>query len=168
VSHVRIALKSHPERVYSFIGECATCTGKFNPIEGRTFVTNIFDYIGKKIRDLRTSYAEGEGLSQEALAKALNVATNTISRWETATYHPSLDDLDRLARFFGVSILHFFPPEQIDTVKNDNVMALLRVAQDLDPGDLEELRRYAEWRRARGLYESKSRPRSGRKRKEPK
>lgn len=128
-------------------------------------MSNIFNYIGDKIRDLRTNYAEGEGLSQEALAKALNVATNTISRWETATYHPSLDDLDRLARFFGVSILRFFPPEQTDTLADDNVMALLRAAQDLDPSDLEELRRYAEWRRARSFYQNKSRPRSGRTRK---
>jgi transcriptional regulator with XRE-family HTH domain len=128
-------------------------------------VSDIFDYIGSKIRDLRTNYAEGEGLSQEALAKKLGVATNTISRWETATYHPSLDDLDRLARFFGVSILRFFPPEQADTSTNDNVMALLRAAQELDPDDLEELRRYAEWRRARSLYQNRSRPRPGRTRK---
>jgi len=41
--------------------------------------------------------------------KRINRGINTISRWETATYHPSLEDLDQLARFFGVTILEFFP-----------------------------------------------------------
>lgn len=125
----------------------------------------LFQYVGNRIRDLRKSYAEGESISQEALAKALGVAANTVSRWETATYQPSLDDLDKLARFFGVSILQFFPPDQTTTVANDNVMALLRAAKELDPADVEELRRYAEWRRARSLYNNKTRPQAGRKRK---
>lgn len=129
-------------------------------------MSNLFEYIGETIRALRKQAAEGEGLSQEALAKAVQVAPNTVSRWETATYHPDLDDLDRLARFFNVSILHFFPPEQTDKIKNENVLALLRVAKDLDPYDLEELKRYAEWRRARSFYQNKARPTTGRKRKD--
>jgi transcriptional regulator with XRE-family HTH domain len=124
---------------------------------------NLFEHVGQRIRDLRLSYGEGQGLSQEALAKALNVAANTISRWETATYRPSLEDLEKLARFFGVSILEFFPPEEIPA--NDQIAALLRAAQQLRPEDVEELRRYAEFRRARGLFGGQGRPRAGRKRK---
>jgi transcriptional regulator with XRE-family HTH domain len=125
---------------------------------------NLFDYVGQRIRDLRLNYGDGQGLSQEALAKALGIAANTISRWETATYRPSLEDLDKLARFFGVSILQFFPPEEAPA--NDQITALLRTARQLKPEDLEELRRYAEFRRARGLYGDQERPRAGRKRKE--
>lgn len=124
---------------------------------------NLFEHVGQRIRDLRLNYGDGQGLSQEALAKALGVATNTISRWETATYRPSLEDLDQLARFFGVSILEFFPPEETPT--NEPMTALLRAARQLKPEDLEELRRYAEFRRARGLYGDQERPRAGRKRK---
>jgi len=124
---------------------------------------NLFEYVGQRIRDLRSSYGSGQGLSQEALARALDVAANTVSRWETATYRPSLEDLDQLARFFGVSILDFFPPDEV--AGNDQMAALLRTAKQLKPDDLEELRRYAEFRRARGLYASQERPSAGRKRK---
>lgn len=121
---------------------------------------NLFEYISARIRDLRLSYG-GEGISQEALAKGLGVATNTVSRWETNTYHPSLDDLEKLARFFGKSILEFFPaePDQVD----DKMAALLRAAKQLPPEDIDELRRYAEFRKARSLYKGGERPRAGRK-----
>jgi transcriptional regulator with XRE-family HTH domain len=122
----------------------------------------IIEYVGKRIRELRMSYGR-VGISQESLAKALEVSTNTISRWETATYRPNLEDLDSLARFFGVSILEFFPPEE--TAANDQLADLLRTAKQLDPDDLEELQIYAEFRRARGLLANKKRPRAGRKRK---
>lgn len=119
---------------------------------------DLFEDIGKRIRDLRLTYGK-EGLSQEALAKALKVTPNTISRWETATYHPSVEDLDKLARFFGVSILAFFPPSQ-DVAKDERIAALLRAAKQLPEEDIEELRRYAEFRRARSLYvKAKSQPR---------
>lgn len=123
---------------------------------------NLFEYIAARIRDLRTGYGE-EGISQEALATKLGVATNTVSRWETATYRPSLEDLDKLARFFGKSILEFFPaePERSD----DKVAALLRAARQLPSEDVEELRRYAEFRRARSMYASGEKPRAGRKKK---
>ena len=40
---------------------------------------------------------------------------------------------------------------------------LLRTARQLHPEDMEELIKYAEFRRARRIYKDKSRPRSGRK-----
>jgi transcriptional regulator with XRE-family HTH domain len=123
---------------------------------------DLFEYVGQRIRELRTSYGDGE-ISQEALAKALNVAPNTISRWETATNRPDLADLEKLSRFFGVSILAFFPRE--DAPRKEEVSALLRAAEQLDERDIEELRRYAEFRRARSLYAGGQKPRPGRKRK---
>ena len=109
---------------------------------------NLFSYVGNRIKELRTQYGK-EGMSQESLAAELGVATNTISRWETATYHPNLEDLEKLARFFGKSILEFFP--QQEAPKDERVSALLRAAKDLHPNDLDELQRYAEFRRARSL-----------------
>ena len=124
---------------------------------------NLFEYVATRIKDLRTSFG-GEGLSQEALAKEVGVATNTVSRWETGTYRPSLEDLEKLARFFGKSILEFFPAET--ERQDDRVTALLRAAKQLPPEDLDELRRYAEFRRARRLYDGGQKPRAGRKKKE--
>ncbi|MBD2166417.1 helix-turn-helix transcriptional regulator [Calothrix membranacea FACHB-236] len=129
---------------------------------------SVIEYIGGRIRDLRTSYGGGEGLSQEALAKAMGTAANTISRWETATYRPSIEDLERLARFFGVSILDFFPPKETqaeETPVNDQLTALLRAAKQLPPEDIEELRKYAEFRKARSFHKQGDKPKPGRKRK---
>lgn len=123
----------------------------------------LIEYIGERIRYLRTSYG-GKGLSQEALAKEVGTTANTISRWETATYRPAIEDLERLARFFGVSILTFFPPEEAPL--NEEITALLRVVKQLPPEDLAELRTYAEFRKARSLYQPKGdKSKSGRKRK---
>ena len=124
---------------------------------------DLLDHVAAKIKDLRVSYNSGEGLSQEALAVRLKVAPNTISRWETGTYRPSLKDLERISRFFGVSMMSFFPPEMVDEDEDENLKALLRTARQLHPADLEELRKYAEFRRARGIYQGKSRPKAGRK-----
>jgi len=124
---------------------------------------SLGEYVGRRIRGFRTDYRNGEGLSQEALAKALETTANTISRWETATYRPTIEDLERLARFFGVSILEFFPPEE--TPADDQIVALLRAAKQLSPDDLEELRKYAEFRKARSLHKQVDKPKPGRKRK---
>jgi transcriptional regulator with XRE-family HTH domain len=124
---------------------------------------DLLDHVAARIKDLRVSYNSGEGLSQEALAAHLKIAPNTISRWETGTYRPSLKDLERISRFFGVSMMSFFPEEMVDDDQDENLKALLRTARQLHPADLEELRKYAEFRRARGIYQGKSRPKPGRK-----
>ena len=124
---------------------------------------DLLDHIAARLRDLRVSYNSGEGLSQDALAAHLKVAPNTISRWETGTYRPSLKDLERISRFFGVSMMSFFPEDLVDADEDENLKALLRTARQLHPADLEELRKYAEFRRARGIYQGKARPRPGRK-----
>ncbi len=124
--------------------------------------TKVVSYVGERIRQLRTEYDHGKGLSQEALARELDVTANTISRWETATYKPDLGDLERLAHFFGVSILHFFRSEE--PAKDEQMKALLRTAKDLPLNEIEELRRYVEFRKARFLYSGHdgARPRPGR------
>ena len=124
---------------------------------------DLLDHIAARIRDLRITYNNGEGLSQESLAKHLKVSTNTISRWETGTYRPSVKDLERITRFFSVSINSFFPSEMLDAEEDESLKALLRTARQLHPADLEELRKYAEFRRARSIYEGKARPKPGRK-----
>ena len=109
----------------------------------------LIRYVGERIRQLRNSYGGGTGISQESLAKSLRMAANTVSRWETGTYKPSLEDLDKLSRFFGVSILEFFPQESEPT--EPKVTALLRAARDLPEDDIDELQKYAEFRRARAM-----------------
>ena len=79
---------------------------------------DLLDHVAARIRDLRVNYNNGEGLSQESLATHLKVAPNTISRWETGTYRPGLKDMERLSRFFGVSIISGGMNAIIETPKN--------------------------------------------------
>jgi transcriptional regulator with XRE-family HTH domain len=105
---------------------------------------NIYKAIGAKIRQLRMSYG-GRGISQEALATAVGTTPNTISRWETATYKPSISDLERLARFFHVPISVYFPRMEPDA----RVQALLSATGDLSEEELEDVTGYAMYRKGR-------------------
>src|SRR5437870_7136151 len=109
-------------------------------------MADIYDEIGSKIRELRTTL-KGKGISQEELARAVKTKANTVSRWETATYKPSISDLETLARFFGVPITVFFPQAQ-PKARQSRASALLSATADLDDDDLEEVALYARFRRA--------------------
>jgi transcriptional regulator with XRE-family HTH domain len=93
---------------------------------------------------LRTTI-RGQGISQEELAQAVETTANTVSRWETATYKPSISDLRKLARFFGTPITAFFPQPEPKSRMN----ALLSATADLDDENLEEVTLYAQFRRTR-------------------
>ena len=105
---------------------------------------DIYEQVGTQIRELRTTL-KGHGISQEELAQAVNTTANTISRWETATYKPSISDLERLARFFVVPITVFFP----QVAPRSRTRALLSATADLDDENLEEVTLYALFRRTR-------------------
>jgi transcriptional regulator with XRE-family HTH domain len=115
---------------------------------------DLYRYIGNKIRELRLQYG-GKGISQEALAKEMNTTANTISRWETAAYKPSVDDLHKLATFFGVSISTFFAD-----IANARLQALLSATGDLKDDEIDELTEYARFRKARrALKEARAKKR---------
>jgi transcriptional regulator with XRE-family HTH domain len=105
---------------------------------------DIYEQVGKQIRELRTTL-RSRGISQEELAQAVKTTANTISRWETAIYKPSISDLEKLAQFFGVPITVFFPQAEPKSRTN----ALLTATADLDDVDLEEVMLYAQFRKAR-------------------
>ena len=54
------------------------------------------------------------GLSQEALAKALQVSRQTVSSIETSKYNPSLDLAFAISNFFEKSIEEIFMHERSD------------------------------------------------------
>ena len=94
-----------------------------------------------EIRSIRERY----GLTQAEIARLLRLGSNTISRWETATYKPSISDLEKRARFFSVPITAFFPEPNPKSRPN----ALLSATADLDNADLDEVRLYALFRKSR-------------------
>lgn len=124
-------------------------------------MADVYEFIGRKIRELRLSYA-GTGLSQEELAEKIHTTANTISRWETATYKISTKDLHGLARFFGVNISVFFPQ-----MESPRLQALMSAMGDLADEDIDELTRYAQFRKARQLLNAAKQGQKKRKRKTP-
>lgn len=115
---------------------------------------SIYKHIGEKVRELRTRHA----MSQENLAAVMNVSSNTISRWETGTYKTTPEDLDKIARFFQVSITIFFPQIEADSGR---VQALTSATGGLNESDFEEVLRYAEFRKARRALENAKAPKRG-------
>ena len=109
---------------------------------------NLYEQIGHKIRQLRGN------LSQEALAAKLGVAANTVSRWETGTYKPTPEDLDKLARHFSVPITIFFPELQ---AQDPRIAALTSATGGLNKKDFEEVVRFAEFCKARRILDAAKR-----------
>src|SRR5207249_11344823 len=105
---------------------------------------DIYEQIGKQIRELRSTL-RGQGISQEDLAQEVETTANTVSRWETASYRPSISDLEKLARFFGTPITAFFPQPE----PKPRTTALLSATADLDDENLEEVTLYARFRKTR-------------------
>ena len=73
--------------------------------------------MGKEIRRLRTD----RGLTQEALAEALAVSPQTVSKWECGNSMPDVQLLPEIAVFFGISIDQLFamtPEQQLERIEN--------------------------------------------------
>ena len=63
----------------------------------------------------------------------------------SATYKPSISELERMAKVFGVPISVFFPEIQPD----EHVRALLSATGDLGADELRDVTEYALYRKAR-------------------
>lgn len=59
--------------------------------------------FGQRLRQLR----EAAGLTQEALARAANLALSTIAKMETRAIDPEWSTVQRLSRALGVSCAAF-------------------------------------------------------------
>ena len=73
--------------------------------------------MGKEIRRLRND----RGLTQEALAAALNVTAQTVSKWECGNSIPDVQMLPEIAVYFGITIDQLFamtPEQQIERIEN--------------------------------------------------
>lgn len=60
--------------------------------------------LGERIKQLRAS----DGRTQEALAQALGVTAQAVSRWEKGICYPDMEMVPAIANYFGVSIDRLF------------------------------------------------------------
>jgi len=65
--------------------------------------------MGTRLRELRKS----RKLTQEELAKELEVHQMTISQWERDAREPDIKTLKKIAEFFGVTVGYLVGAEQI-------------------------------------------------------
>jgi len=60
--------------------------------------------LGIKIRELRRR----DGRTQEAMAEALGVTPQAVSRWESSSSYPDMEMIPSIANYFGVTIDELF------------------------------------------------------------
>lgn len=80
--------------------------------------------LGIRIKELRLK----EGRTQEALALALGITAQAVSRWEKAICYPDMEMIPSLANYFGVSIDELFGYDNERSKKAD---ALEEKIQDM-------------------------------------
>lgn len=127
---------------------------------------SINETIALKIRELRESSFSGKGISQTELAKKLNKAPNTISRWETGEYKPKIEDLYELAKFFQVSILTFLPSDTVGANNEQKIEMMFRGMSGLSDTELSEISNYLEFYLAKRQLDAMKKKSPGRKRKD--
>jgi transcriptional regulator with XRE-family HTH domain len=111
-------------------------------------VNLICERVAARIREFRKL----RRMSQRQLAESMDTATNTIGRWETQLHTPSVADLAKLAEVLNVPAVNFlledtqtFLLEDTLTGKANEMLAAIR---GLDDSDIDEVIRYAHFRRA--------------------
>lgn len=86
--------------------------------------------LGNKIRQLRRRNHK----TQEALAKALGVTSQAVSRWESGGSYPDMNLIPSIANFFGVSIDELFGYESDRDRRIDTLVAEIDRMNDQNSG----------------------------------
>lgn len=71
--------------------------------------------FGEKLKKIRTD----RGLTQDELAASLYVSRTAISKWESDRGYPSIDSLQAIARFFGISVDALLSGDELLTVAQE-------------------------------------------------
>jgi len=88
-------------------------------------------HIGQKIKQLRKEHK----LTQEELAKILDVKPTAVSAWELGRNKPLMDKLDMMAHYFGVPISYFFEENEIKGPKNHIYFVKLPIVGTISCGN---------------------------------
>lgn len=77
--------------------------------------------LDKNLKKLRKQYK----LSQEELAKELNISRQAISRWEIGKTEPDIKMIQKIAKFYNVSIEELLSDEDTSSKKEEEIFPLI-------------------------------------------
>ena len=100
---------------------------------------DLYKRIGLRIKEAR----EQQRLKQDELGELIKESSVAVSRWETATRKPTIDDLEKVGQVLGKSLLYFVEETPSD---NSFVGSLLRLKGKLTERDKAELLALAEYK----------------------
>ena len=88
----------------------------------------------KKMGNFLKLLRKEKGMTQEQLAKMLNVAGRTVSRWETGSNLPDLDILIALSDFYEIDIREIINGErrenEMDAAQKETIQAVAEYSQE--------------------------------------
>ena len=70
---------------------------------------------GEYLKKLRND----KGISQDALGEALGISRQSVSKWEQGNSTPDIDNIGKLAEFYGVSIDSIVKGEADEAKENE-------------------------------------------------
>lgn len=101
-------------------------------------------------------YMRSKGVSRTDLSRGTGIPYTTISNWLQATRFPRPEQLDKIARYLGVSRADLLDEgiEEYEAAhkvvsRQDLMFALWEDAEGMDEEDLQDVLKYAEFVRAR-------------------
>ncbi|SCX10264.1 Transcriptional regulator, contains XRE-family HTH domain [Lachnospiraceae bacterium YSD2013] len=119
--------------------------------------------IGERILFLR----KNKGVTQEQLAKALNITNQAVSKWESGQCLPDIQLIPEIATFFDVSISELFG-EEISAKENDLIMQIKNTIDEVsEPDKYEEILKIAKALHAIVFVEESKKEDSGYPKSEP-
>ena len=87
--------------------------------------------LGQKIRELRRR----DGRTQEALADAIGVTSQAVSRWEAGGGYPDMEMIPSIANYFGISIDALFGYDNERSKKVDALVAKIEAMNAENNGE---------------------------------
>ncbi len=87
--------------------------------------------LGQKIRELRRR----DGRTQEALADAIGVTSQAVSRWEAGGGYPDMEMIPSIANYFGISIDELFGYDNERSKKVDALVAKIEAMNARNNGE---------------------------------
>lgn len=108
--------------------------------------------LGIRLREAR----EYLGLSQDEVAKYLNIPRTALSHIESGQRRIDALELKKVSQLYKRPVAYFTGESEVESGMPEDVAHLARAAAGLSEGDRRELSRFAEYLRARKVSEGSS------------